>query len=154
MTFGGPLFGRPLLLVCLLPAVVACSVGGTSSIGPTSSASSADLPSIGGSPQLRTAPPPSQPVNGEVPADIMARAGTDLGGRTGLDPASFTVVRSEQVQWPDTSLGCPMPGMMYAQVVTQGYRLVFEVDGRQYDYRATETGVVRPCEPSNPKPSG
>lgn len=27
------------------------------------------------------------------------------------------------VQWPDSSLGCPQPGMMYTQVVTPGYQV-------------------------------
>ena len=32
----------------------------------------------------------------------------------------------EPVDWPDTSLGCPEPGKVYAQVITPGFRLVFE----------------------------
>jgi len=94
-------------------------------------------------------------VTGEVPADIMAKATADLADRTGLDPSTFTVVRSEQVQWPDGSLGCPVPGQMYTQMVTPGYWIVLEAGGTAYDYRATATGAIRRCDqPIQLLPSG
>ena len=47
----------------------------------------------------------------------------DLSKRTGLPKSDIKVVSVEAVQWPDTSLGCPQPDMMYAEVVTPGYRI-------------------------------
>ncbi len=46
----------------------------------------------------------------------------------------------DPVEWGDTSLGCPMPGMVYAQVVTPGFRLVFEYQGRQNEYHTDRDG--------------
>ena len=37
--------------------------------------------------------------------------------------------------WPDASLGCPRPGAVYAQVVTQGFRVVLKANGERYDVR-------------------
>ncbi|MEK8024035.1 MAG: hypothetical protein AAB229_09535 [Candidatus Hydrogenedentota bacterium] len=33
------------------------------------------------------------------------------------------VLSAEAVDWPDSSLGLPEPGMMYAQVITPGHRV-------------------------------
>lgn len=42
--------------------------------------------------------------------------------------------------WPDTSLGCPEPGMVYAQVLTDGWLVVFETpDGKNIQVH-TERG--------------
>jgi hypothetical protein len=32
----------------------------------------------------------------------------------------------EAVNWPDAALGCPQPDMIYAAVITPGYRVVLE----------------------------
>ena len=82
----------------------------------------------------------------------MAKATADLTELTGLDPTTFKTVRSEQAQWPDGSLGCPVPGYLYTQVVTPGYWIVLEAGGKTYDYRATEAGDLRLCTQPNPKP--
>ena len=50
-----------------------------------------------------------------------------------------TVVSSEAQNFPDSSLGCPQPGMSYLQVITPGYRVVVEADGRRFDVRVAGT---------------
>jgi len=51
---------------------------------------------------------------------------------TGVDPSPLTLTRAEPVTWPDSSLGCPQPGIQYLQVLTSGYRIGFH--GAQADY--------------------
>lgn len=102
-------------------------------------------------PPLVTVPPSAEPVLGEAPAGIVAAARADLAGRIGSQAAgAAVVVRSEAVTWPDGSLGCPQPGMYYEQIEVEGYQVVFEVDGAQYDYRATVGGIVLACEQGGP----
>ena len=142
---------RTLLLIALVPGLVACS--SASPPAPFGGAPSGGRPTTDGSPPpFATVPPSSAPVTGEVPADVMARATADLTKRTGLDPATFAVIRAEQAIWPDGSLGCRIPGQVYIQVQTQGYWIVLQANGKPYDYRATETGVVRLCEGLQPLP--
>jgi hypothetical protein len=43
----------------------------------------------------------------------------------------------EQVQFPDTSLGCPQPGALYSQVVTLGFRFILTYNNVDYDYRVS-----------------
>jgi hypothetical protein len=51
----------------------------------------------------------------------------------------------EEVTWPDSSLGCPEPGMMYSQVLTPGYRFKLQSGDKLYEYH-TGKGVVKLCE--------
>jgi hypothetical protein len=84
--------------------------------------------------------------------EIVRQARQDLAGRLGVDEESISVSRVEAVEWPDASLGCPQPGMMYAQVVTPGYLVVLEVDGKPYEYHTSQKHFVL-CEPRMEVPS-
>jgi hypothetical protein len=58
----------------------------------------------------------------------------DLAERLQVEPERVTVLGADLVVWPDASLGCPEPGMQYAQVPVDGARIRLEVDGVTYDY--------------------
>ncbi len=51
-----------------------------------------------------------------------------------------TVLVFDPVEWGDTSLGCPMPGQFYAQVITPGFRFVFDYQGQQNEYHTDQDG--------------
>jgi hypothetical protein len=51
----------------------------------------------------------------------------------------------EAVDWSDTSLGCPEPGMAYAQVITPGYLIVLGAAGQTYEYHTDEHSSVVLC---------
>ena len=92
-----------------------------------------DRPRIGG--RLRN------PAGDRV-ADLARR---DLAARLGV-PASAIKTRSVQpAVWPDASLGCPKPDMVYAQVETPGYQIDLEANGKTYRYHADHQRVVQ-CE--------
>lgn len=65
---------------------------------------------------------------------LVAAAVADLAERLGVATEAITLVSDEAKTWPDSSAGCPQPGMMYAQVLTEGSRIVLEHGGRRYDY--------------------
>jgi len=44
--------------------------------------------------------------------------------------------------WSDTSLGCPRPGMFYAQVITPGYLITLEVKGEKYEYHTDLERII------------
>ena len=145
---------RSLLLLVVVPVLAACAAG-ASSASPSATATAAPSsgrPSFEMSPPFETVPPTASPVTGEVPEAMMAQARADLAKLTGLDPSTFTTVRAEQVVWSDGSLGCPVPGVMYIQVVTPGYWIQLEAGGKTYDYRSSNAGPVRRCDLATPKP--
>jgi hypothetical protein len=71
----------------------------------------------------------------------------DLVGRLDLAPEAIQLVSVEAVEWPDTSLGCPQPGMMYAQVITPGFLVILEAGGEGYAYHTNRADQVVLCQP-------
>lgn len=85
-------------------------------------------------------------VTGGEKEDMIAKVKADLASRLGVSEGEITVVSVEAKTWNDASLGCPEKGMMYAQVITPGYRIILEVDGKQYDYRTDDLENLKLCE--------
>lgn len=82
---------------------------------------------------------PTSPMPGQHdPAltGLVDAAVEDLATRLDVPVDQVTVVSAEAVTWGDTSLGCPQPGMRYAQVVTDGTRIVLAHDGTDYAYHS------------------
>lgn len=62
----------------------------------------------------------------------VAVARQTLADKLAVPPEALSVVAVEPVEWPDSSLGCPEPGMMYMQVITPGYRITLEHTGQHH----------------------
>ncbi len=45
----------------------------------------------------------------------------------------FQLEGVEAVDWPNSAIGCPEKGMMYAQVIVPGYRVRFRQDERRHE---------------------
>jgi len=98
-------------------------------------------------------PAASEPVpTGEAPAALMAELFADASARSGVPAADITVLRAESLIFPDGSLGCPKPDVVYTQAPVRGYRVVLEAAGKEYDYRVPEGGRFVLCE--GPGPAG
>lgn len=69
-------------------------------------------------------------------------AKTKLAARLSVDAARITVVSADAVDWPDTSLGVPEAGKMYAQVITHGYKIVLSANGTTYEYHTGTSGTT------------
>lgn len=72
------------------------------------------------------------PTPGAAEPAAVTRATSFLARRLAIPFEQITVISYEWVEWPDTSLGCPQPGMAYAQVIVPGYRVLLEVAGSTY----------------------
>jgi hypothetical protein len=70
----------------------------------------------------------------------------DLAERLNVGIGQVRFMSIQAVVWPDASLGCPQPGMMYAQVLTPGYRIILKVDGQEYFYHTDEEDALMLCE--------
>lgn len=49
-----------------------------------------------------------------------------------IAPEMLYLESIEAVQWPDASLGCPQPDMVYAAVITPGYLVILSDGARTY----------------------
>lgn len=85
-------------------------------------------------------------ITGGEKVEMIEKVKADLASRLGVSEDEIKVVSAEAKNWSDASLGCPEKGMMYAQVITPGYRIILEVDGTQYDYRTDNRGNFKLCE--------
>ena len=65
--------------------------------------------------------------------------------RLGIEQDQIQILSIQSVVWNDSSLGCPEKGMMYLQVLTPGYQVLLQAQGRQYDYRTDEAGTFKIC---------
>ncbi len=74
--------------------------------------------------------------------NLVQQARADLSRRLGIAATSITVASAEAVEWRDSSLGCPQPGMMYSQIITPGYLIVLQANGQNYEYHAGRTSVI------------
>lgn len=107
-------------------------------------ASSQDPPTT---PVNPTPPNPTSPAPTDRPAEL---AVVDLADRLGVDPGQIRVISVEEVTWRDGSLGCPQPGMMYPQVLTDGTRIVLDAAGTRYEYHAGGSRGPFLCEDPQP----
>jgi hypothetical protein len=90
---------------------------------------------------------PSPRTQAENP--LVRQAKEDLAQRLNIPIEDIDLLMVEQVVWRDSSLGCPQPGIMYAQVITPGFRVILDAAGKQYEYH-TDTGrLVVLCEGEN-----
>ncbi len=76
--------------------------------------------------------PPASPTG--AAADAAERARGDLAARLSVSAGTITLVSSQPQTWGDASLGLPEPGMMYAQVRTEGYIVTLSQGGKTYVY--------------------
>jgi hypothetical protein len=86
-------------------------------------------------------------VKGEVPHKILDPILNEAAALANVARGQVAVVRAESVIWSDGSLGCPEPGMMYTQALVNGYWIVIEAAGKQYDFRVGRGGSFRLCPP-------
>jgi hypothetical protein len=64
-----------------------------------------------------------------------------LAKNLGLDASQIEVISTEAVEWPDGCLGITQEGIACAQVVTPGYKIVLEANGKQVEYHTNQGGT-------------
>ncbi len=101
--------------------------------------------------------PIEQPAPGipDGTAKLINDVQQDLSSQLNIDISSIETISVEEVMWRDSSLGCPVDGMSYLQVLTSGFRIILEVDGQEYHYHSRDTSNFVLCRnPQSPIPGG
>jgi hypothetical protein len=133
---------RAAIIVTVLASVASCAAD-----DPNTSPASVGSTAIGDTTQgaAVTSTNPSNDIDpGLQPYIDLAVA--DLAGRLQRDPSEITTRSAALMVWPDASLGCPQPGMQYAQVQTDGAQILLEVDEVGYAYHAGGDTTPFLCE--------
>jgi hypothetical protein len=69
----------------------------------------------------------------------------NLAERLKISSNEISILNVVPLDWSDASLGCPMPGQAYAQVVTPGFQIILQANGKQYEYHTDITNQVVLC---------
>ncbi|HEY3079378.1 MAG TPA: hypothetical protein VGM69_05675 [Chloroflexota bacterium] len=77
---------------------------------------------------------------------VIELARADLAARLSVSADQVELVEAQSVVWPDRSLGCPQPGMVYPQVPQDGLLIRFRVAGRIYQYHGGGNRAPFLCE--------
>jgi hypothetical protein len=75
-------------------------------------------------------------ANAEAYSDTVELARADLAKRLQVPLERVVVIAQREKTWPDSSLGCPIPGMRYTQALVDGSQLILQVDKKHYHYHA------------------
>lgn len=105
-----------------------------------------------------TEPAPAAPATEAQPAaeptlapavdadrNVFAAVIADAAAVLGVEQEEIELAEVAEVEWPDASLGCPESGMMYAQVITPGYRVVVQAAGETFEYHTDMRGNFVRC---------
>jgi hypothetical protein len=119
------------------------------------------------SPAVVTIQPPSLAVATAIPstAVLQTQAPSDAASPAAAespDPAeaavsvlamtlgqpvdSISIIEMVPVQWSDSSLGCPEPGMAYLQVITPGYLVTLQAGDEVYAVHTDLAGTAIVCQ--------
>jgi len=79
-------------------------------------------------------PAKTKPGPGMQP--LVEVAVNDLAETMGIEKEKIKVVSAKPVSWPDSSAGCPQPGMQYMQVITSGSQIVLKAENKLYHYHS------------------
>ncbi|MBI3971528.1 MAG: hypothetical protein HY332_09585 [Chloroflexi bacterium] len=124
-----------------LPPLPPAPTATTTMPPPTSPAATpppaAPAPTPAGDTAVPAIPPEAQPA-----VDAALR---DAAARLAVPREQLRVMRVEAVEWSDSSLGCPQPGMFYLQVITPGYLVVVASPGGQLEYHTDTRGRAVFC---------
>ena len=89
------------------------------------------------------------PTSTNIPANLtpaQRAAIAALSGNLSLRADKITLVSTEAEDWPDECFGLVIEGLSCTQVITPGFRVVLEANGRQVEYRTNEDGTqLRPA---------
>jgi hypothetical protein len=92
-----------------------------------------------------TSTPKSSRDQTQVPQAILGSILNEASKLANVPREQLAIVRAESVVWNDGSLGCPEPGMEYAQTLVNGYWVVIKAAGQTYDFRVGRDGSFRLC---------
>ena len=90
--------------------------------------------------------PPILPLEEPGLQDLITNVKADLAGRLSLPAEEITLLEYTEVEWSDSSMDCPEPGMSYLQVITPGYRIILQANGNSYEYHSNRDSYFVYCE--------
>jgi hypothetical protein len=142
---------RIALIIVLGLLLVACG-NATVPAGPISDSNVTTTPAVEITPAVTAAPTAeitpgttltatgASAVASPVAGSVEAKVAQALSKKTGVDTSKLVLTTKDALDWPDSALGCPAPGMMYSQIVTSGFKLVYSDGAKTYEVHTDRSG--------------
>lgn len=73
--------------------------------------------------------------------EIISIASEDLMERLGVDESDIEEISFEKADFPNTALGALEEDEMAGDMITSGWRVIFDAGGEEYEYRADEEQI-------------
>lgn len=83
-----------------------------------------------------------------IAAEFIMQARADLAQRFGVPPEAVALVRSEAVDWSDSSLGCRQGSGEVINAITPGYRIVLAYEEERFEYHTDQQRMIACAEPT------
>lgn len=87
------------------------------------------------------------PAMNSAPRAAIEAALADAARRTGRPVSALRVVEAMSVTWPDGSLGCAEPGVVYTMAPVRGFRIRIQADAEVLAYHGREGAAPFYCPP-------
>ena len=152
-----------LLALVLIPLVGCWPLGSVPPREPVQPSASTSTVTMAPSPRTGTTNPVVPRQTDDMPKDpplrfptnpglqaLIERAKADLAQRLSIPAFQIKAIETKEVFWPDASLGCPQPGIIYAQTPILGYLIILVHAGNEFEYHVDIHGNTLYCE--NPTP--
>ncbi|MBK9927764.1 MAG: hypothetical protein IPP66_21030 [Anaerolineales bacterium] len=84
-----------------------------------------------------------KPTPTPIPVDLtpaQQAAVSALSETLSLPADQITLISTEAVTWPDGCLGVQRMGMMCSQALVEGFKIILEADGKQYEFHTNQNG--------------
>jgi hypothetical protein len=118
------------LFVLLVLMVAACT--------PQAEPTQQSVLPVDDAPQPQPTPVPTQAVDAQASAQRAAISA--LSKLTGLTADKITLISAEAATWTDSCLGVQRAGLMCSQVLVEGFNIVLEAEGKEYEFHTNQNG--------------
>ena len=108
-------------------------------------------PQPGSQTQGETMTPPTPDMSGME--SLIALARNHLARKLSISVDEINLVEAKPVVWPDSSMGCPQPGMAYLQVPEDGALIILQFNGISYEYHNGGSRGLFLCESNSRDPA-
>lgn len=93
-------------------------------------------------------PSPEEAATDPIVDEFVAQGKRELSQQTGVSEDQIALVRTEAVDWSDSSLGCAQPGQAYLAVITPGYRIILAVGEDWYEFHTDQQRMIQCTQPT------
>ena len=95
-------------------------------------------------PEPTTAPTNVVPVPTPIPVDLTpAQMGAvqALSDKYNIPVDQIKIISTEEATWPNGCLGVVLPGVMCTDAIVDGFRIILEANGQQFEFRTNQDGT-------------